>query len=205
MRIQYLLLIVCMLLFLTSCSSKSVPPADEYLLSGKAGQPIQHAQNDIKCIRLYPVSIANYLTGDQMLLVGKDGRVYRARHHLWAESVDAQLGRVALTQLASLLPDIHWYESAAPAERTCLGLLVRVDAFQATLDGYAEIRGSWKLSAPKGILVAGDGFDRKNPLLEEGYPAMVQALGLGWNLIVNDIAGQIAGTRLKGADSDLQD
>ena len=203
MRIQYLLLPVCMILFLAGCTSTSVPPVDEYLLSGKAEQCMQKVETDIKCVRLYPVSVADFLTGDRMLVVGENGRVYRARHHLWAESVAAQLGRITRVQLTSRLPDINWYESAAPAERKCLRLLIRVDGFQATLDGYAEIRGNWKLSSAKGVLVAKDRFDQKNPLPKDGYPPMVEALNQGWNLIVNDIARKVAETRIKKNDPDL--
>ncbi|MFO7818442.1 MAG: PqiC family protein [Thermodesulfobacteriota bacterium] len=192
MRIQYLLFSVYIVLFLTGCSSTSVPPVDEYLLSGKVEQPMRQVETDIKCVRLYPVSVADYLAGDRMLVVGEDGRVYRARHHLWAESVAAQLGRIARTQLASRLPDVDWYESAAPAERKCFRLLIRVDAFQATLDGYAQIRGNWKLFSAKGVLVAKDRFDQKNPLPQSGYPPMVEALNRGWNAIVNDIAEKMA-------------
>lgn len=197
MRIR--LFLFCVIgLFLTGCATASKPGAEEYLLSGKAAEPLPDAGTDMREVRIYPVRVAEFLSGNSMVILGENGQVHRAVRHLWAEPLSGQLTRTLRIRLAERLPEINWQEEAVSAEKDSPVLLVRVDAFQVTGSGWAEIRGYWKLSHPQGDLIARERFDVRRPLPDSGYPAMVRALNRGWNEVVDDLARKMAKIRSSG-------
>jgi len=197
MRIR--LFLFCVIgLFLTGCATASKPGAEEYLLSGKAAKPLPETETDMREVRIYPVRVAEFLGGNSMVILGENGQVHRAGRHLWAEPLSGQLTRTLRVRLADRLPGINWQEESVSGEKDSPVLLVRVDAFQVTETGWAEIRGYWKLSHPGGDLIAKKRFHIRRPLPDSGYPAMVRALNRGWNEVVDDLARKMAKIRISG-------
>lgn len=197
MRIR--LFLFCVIgLFLTGCATASKPGAEEYLLSGKAAEPLPDTETDMREVRIYPVRVAEFLGGNSMVMLGENGQVHRTGHHLWAEPLSGQLTRTLRVRLADRLPEINWQEEAVSGEKDSPVLLVRVDAFQVTGSGWAEIRGYWKLSHPGGDLIGKKRFHIRRPLPDSGYPAMVRALNRGWSEVVDDLARKMAKIRVGG-------
>lgn len=196
MRVLYF--VVCFSVLLAACSSGPKPILNEYLLSEKYGSAIPDPKSDIESVRICAVDVADYLTGGNMVMAEEDGRIIRAERHLWAESLSDQLGRVTRAQLASMLPDIEWYVDFAPEKNDAASLMIRVDAFNVTASGHAEIRGYWRLFSSGRGLLAGDEFNKSIPLPDSGYSAMVKVLNDGWSGIVDKIAKKTAAAATKG-------
>lgn len=194
---RILISIFCVLSLLSvGCAIAPTLTAEEYLLTGRTESPRQQVETDIKAIQVQPVNVADFLNGDQMVIEEDGGQIRRTHQHLWAAPLAAQLRRITRIQLASRLPGIHWHEAAMPAEKHRACLLIRVDAFQVTASGYADIRGYWRLSSATGSLLAHDRFDRQRALTHSGYPAMVKALNKSWGEIVADLAREMARARI---------
>ncbi|MFW6345979.1 MAG: PqiC family protein, partial [Halomonas sp.] len=72
-----------------------------------------------------------------------------------------------------------------------LRLTLEVDRFQGRHDGLAVIGGRWRLEAADGTLLAMDGLRAEVALAADGYPALVRALGQGWDAVADDLAEAI--------------
>ncbi|MFP4167936.1 MAG: membrane integrity-associated transporter subunit PqiC [Desulfonatronovibrionaceae bacterium] len=194
MRIR-LLFLGAAILFLCACSATGSVPK-EYLLPGSRPEAVDKTGTDLTAVRIYPVSLPEFLQERRMVIIGESGRIHRARHHQWAEPLADQLGRIVRVQLAAALPEIDWREASTPGERSCPGLLIRVDDFQVKDSGRALISGHWRLFTPKGDTLVKERFRKDLPLPEAGYPAMVRVLSRGWTEVIWDVARDLAETRI---------
>ncbi len=173
------------------CAATHAPSAEEFLLTAEKPAPLQEAETSIRAVYIKPVRVADYLKGDRMVIVKEGGQISRTSRHLWAEPLAAQLRRTARIHLAARLPEIHWSESEMPAEQPRADLMIRVDSFQATWSGHAEISGCWQMLSPEGRLLEEKRFHRRCPLRHSGYQAMVKALNQCWNEIIDCLARNI--------------
>ena len=80
---------------LTACATKVVP-SNEYLLVDKNIKEIEVKTTPSMPIQFMPITMANYLAGNEIVLVTQQGQVYRSKNHLWAETLSPQLSRLTI-------------------------------------------------------------------------------------------------------------
>ena len=103
--------------------------------------------------------------------------------------MDKQLTRALLLSLRTALPDYQW-QTNAQVNETTPQLIISVRGFHGLANGHAVISGEWRLT--KGMQSYTGEFNQQFPLKDDGYPALVRALGDGWQTTIQRIALQLA-------------
>jgi uncharacterized lipoprotein YmbA len=187
-----LLLVMGFAWLLTACSTTK-PPSNEYLLMDENIVKAEPMTTSPISVQIMPVSVANYLAGNEIVLVTKQGEVYRSANNLWAETLSPQLTRLTQQRLEKTLPDVTWFGGQRlPANQIAL-LNIEVDDFYADLKGMIHISGRWQLMSELGELTAADTFYVTDSLKSDGYSIMVQTLSHSWfNQVIDSMANDIA-------------
>lgn len=117
------------------------------------------------------VMVSELMRSDGILLQRSATQIHAARHHRWQGSVAQQLQQSA----QRLLSQPH-----------CEGtLVIRVMDFYGDDDGNAVVSGEWQYR--RGDTMLADSFSHRQPLTQDGYDALVEALNLAWRNTLNDI------------------
>ncbi|KAA0013645.1 hypothetical protein F0A17_04595 [Billgrantia pellis] len=174
----------------SGCAS-STPPANRFMLPGSEAAPTPTGQAEYVLLVQSP-RLAHYLDVDGIVLQLDDITLNAARQHLWAEPLGRQLERGLRTRLAERLPNTRVVrDESATGRGNAMRLRLEVDRFQGRHDGVAIASGQWQLLAPDGRLVAMERFHAETELDDDGYPALVRALGRSWDRVADDIASGI--------------
>lgn len=176
---------------LTACATKVVS-SSEYLLVDTKIKQIEVRTTPAMSIQFMPITMANYLVGNEMVLVTQQGQVYRSKKHLWAEPLSPQLSRLTLQRLEKSLPNITWFGGQRLPSEAIAVLNVKVDSFYADLDGTIYISGRWQLLSSLGELMDSKTFNVTDTLKSDGYLTMVKTLSDAWfhkviNMMVDSI------------------
>ncbi|MGR4068420.1 PqiC family protein [Billgrantia sp. C5P2] len=182
-------------ILLVGCASPTAP-ANRYMLpdSGTTLSDGNPAPSHLLVVQ--PPRLAHYLDTDGIVLQLDDITLNAARQHLWAEPLGRQLERGLRTRLAERLPDTRVMRDETSLGRSeALRLRLEVDRFQGRHDGLAIASGQWQLLAPDGRLMTMQRFHVETELDDDGYPALVRALGSSWDRVAADIAAGIRQAR----------
>lgn len=181
------LTLVSLSLVLTACASSVTPPA-RYMLptTPMASAPAQPQGT----LQLRAPRLAHYLDVDGIVMQLDDITLNEAREHQWAESIGRQLERSLRSRLAQQLPHIQVVRDDGSAANA-LTLAIEIDQFQGRHDGLAVTSGQWQLRDANNQLLALKSFTAETELNEDGYPALVRALGSSWESVALQIANQI--------------
>ncbi|MBJ7553633.1 PqiC family protein [Marinomonas spartinae] len=186
----YLCVAVALSCLLTGCAT-AVVPSNEYLLMDHDGEATTSMSSDsfskkqpdkkqqVVQIQLLPIRVADYLAGNEMVLVSKQGEVFRSQQNLWAEPLGPQLSRLTLQALIKRMPNIEWFgpqDLVSSSER----LSIDVDSFYGDLNGEVHVAGRWRLISSSGQILISKEFVAQGRLPKSGYPALVQTLGKVW-------------------------
>lgn len=137
---------------------------------------------------LRPVALSGQL--DRMSLVyqleGKE--LHFAEYHRWAGSLDAQLNQLTLNGLSSRLPG--WVIRQDGARKGPV-LTISVERFQGRHDGRALLSGRWRLLTEEGVVLRDVPFQQERVLPADGYGALVDELGQGWQQLLDQIAADV--------------
>jgi len=131
--------------------------------------------------------LAHYLDVDGIVFQLDDIEMREAREHQWADTLANQLERNLRGSLAQALPAIRFSRAGGPSDGM-LSLQLDIDEFQGRHDGYAIASGQWQLRDSNNALVYLDSFHARTALNNDGYPALVRALGQSWSDVALDIA-----------------
>ncbi|KXF80613.1 PqiC family protein [Enterovibrio coralii] len=173
---------------LVGCSSTPTPKTTTYLLPivdvskrvYKKGEPILVVQ---------PVKVADYLSNNGLAYRTAKNEVVIAQYNLWGEDVSEQISERLTAELKRTNAAIWPTEpSAALNALDSKTLQVNVVQFDGDYQGNATIAGEWTLMNANGDIVMSKGFEIKEPLATEGYPALVDALSATLNKLAKDIA-----------------
>ncbi|WP_242521595.1 membrane integrity-associated transporter subunit PqiC [Motiliproteus sp. SC1-56] len=183
------LLVLTAVLALTACAGPGqginrylLPPAGEMNVAPRSGS----------LLLLEPIEIAPYLEAEGLLLQIDEITLNQARQHRWADPLRHQLERGLRQRLGARLPDTHILQDEPVASGTQpMRLQVRVDRFLGHYAGYALTSGLWQLWSAKGELLVSRRFQVETPLQADGYPALVKALGNGWNEVAAQISSAV--------------
>jgi len=177
---------------LVGCASPA-PPSYEYLLVDSSSDKVSAIATAPMQIQMMPVEVANYLSGNEIVLVSKTGAVHRSQSHLWAEPLAPQLTRLTQQRLEKSLKNIAWYARQRLPSYAIAQLNIEVDRFYADLQGGVNITGRWQLRSAEGEILKTQVFDVTDYLRSDGYSALTQTLANNWiNQIVEPMAKQIA-------------
>lgn len=175
-------------LSLTACL-KSHPPVKTERFSlpdvgvPGAGKPARHT------LVLSRIALADYLDTDRIVIQMDDISLQPARDHLWVDSLSQELRRGLRVRLAKRLPETAIMDplpGAVPASAASLQLTI--DQFQGHMRGDAVMRGQWQLRIPGRPDIISQSFSFSTPLSENGYPALVRALGHNLDQLADQLA-----------------
>ncbi|WP_416136983.1 membrane integrity-associated transporter subunit PqiC [Halomonas sp. HK25] len=178
---------------LAGCASSSPAPARYTLpeaVGSVAGAEAEHL------LLLRPPRLAHYLDVDGLVMQVDDITLVEARGHQWAEALARQLERGLRLRLAARLPDTRvMLDEAGAREPGALTLRLELDRFQGRHDGLAVIGGQWQLRDAEGRLLAMEPLRVETELDDDGYPALVRALGRGWDGAADALAEAVRRAR----------
>ncbi|MEA2120123.1 PqiC family protein [Halovibrio sp. HP20-50] len=178
-------LMVCLLV--SACAGSVTPPARYMLPSGPlASTPNQPAG----VLVVSPPQLAHYLDVDGIVMQLDDITLNAARQHQWADGLGRQLERRLRANLSQALPTLRVMRTEGQ-QANALTLRLNVDQFQGRFDGVAVASGQWQLLNAEGALLAMENFHTQTALEEDGYPALVRALGESWDQAAALIARQV--------------
>ncbi len=193
-RMSWLALPIVLLL-LAGCAS-STAPANRYMLPNSTTALPADSPTPEHLLVVNSPRLAHYLDVDGIVLQLDDITLNAARQHLWAEPLERQLERGLRARLAEHLPGTRIMPDEASLGRSeALRLRLEVDRFQGRHDGVAIASGQWQLLAADGRLLAMERFHTETVLGDDGYPALVRALGSSWDQVAAEIASGIKRAR----------
>lgn len=171
-------------LLLSACASQSTP-ATRYVLPGAqlASPPASPAGT----LQVTSPRLPHYLDVEGIVMQTDDITLREANTHQWAEAIGRQLERGMRARLSKALPRWRVVRDAASNDQA-ITLRLEVDQFQGRQDGRAIASGQWQLIDPQGDVLAMETFNADTPLEEDGYPALVRALGKSWDKVSEQIA-----------------
>jgi uncharacterized lipoprotein YmbA len=177
------------LLALLACSAPPAPEPARYLLRADEGLPGAAATAAVR-VGLRRVEVAPYLRQPGLALETDPHRIRHARHHRWAEPLEHGLRSLLRAEL-SLALDQEVDADPAGAARWEHAVDVAIDQLHGTASGEALLVASWRITRrTTGEERARGRFARRQPLVREGYPALVQAE----IALVRQLAQEIAGS-----------
>ncbi|MBP5980120.1 MAG: membrane integrity-associated transporter subunit PqiC [Halomonas sp.] len=179
--------LLAMSLMLTACASSVTPPARYMLPSSQLANTPSNPQGTVQ---LSSPRLAHYLDVDGIIMQLDDITLNEAREHQWAESIGRQLSRSLRTRLSQELPLIRVVRDDS-SQPEAISLRLEVDQFQGRHDGLAIATGQWQLRSASNELLAMESFSAQTALDDDGYPALVRALGASWDDVARQIADQI--------------
>ncbi|MDI5920342.1 ABC-type transport auxiliary lipoprotein family protein [Halomonas sp. LR5S13] len=180
-------------LWLAGCAASGPAPSQYTLPGDGGGDPTRIAGADAthRLVVGQP-RLARFLDVDGLVLQLDDITLNEANHHQWAEPLVLQLERGLRARLAARLPDTRVMQDDSDSRRSAAATLrLEVDRFHGRFDGRAVAGGQWQLRDGGGELLAVAPFAVEVELAEDGYPALVRALGRGWDRVADEIAAQI--------------
>ncbi len=134
-----------------------------------------------------PVMVASFLNTNALILQTSAVELHKTTQHQWAEALDQQLQRALVNGLQQALPGYR-VTSQQPGNDV-VRLLVQVDQFHGQQQGIALVSGRFHLL--KGDKVQSQSFQLQLPQPEEGYPALVDTLGQGWQQAITQFAAAV--------------
>jgi uncharacterized lipoprotein YmbA len=184
-----LALIFTLVIGLCGCF-KSNPPVhtERYSLPEVSALPV--ASQPAQTLVLNRIQLADYLDTDRIVVQLDDITLHPARDHLWVDNLAQELRRGLRTRLASRLKNtavVDPQPGLSPAART---LNITIDQFHGQMQGYAVISGQWQFSLAGQASSPAQAFRFTTPLAENGYPALVRALGQDLDALCDQIASQ---------------
>lgn len=135
-----------------------------------------------------PVMVASFLNTNALILQTSAVELHKTTQHQWAEALDQQLQRALVNGLQQALP-AYRVTSQQPGS-DAMRLLVQVEQFHGQQQGIALVSGRFHLL--QGDKVQSQSFQLQLPQPDEGYPALVDTLGQGWQQAITQFAATVS-------------
>ncbi|MDV6319104.1 membrane integrity-associated transporter subunit PqiC [Chromohalobacter sp. HP20-39] len=182
---------------LAGCASQGIEQS-RYTLPSEV-KDVDVAGNFRGSVWLAPPNMASYLKDGGIVMQLGELRIHQARHHLWAEPLARQLQERMRRHLAQALPNAEVLLRGQPAAAPSPALHVQldVDRFQGRDDGMAVVSGEWRIRDDQDRTLSRESFKIARPLEDDGYPALVRALGAAWKTLGDRLAETLAEVEVK--------
>lgn len=181
---QKIMLMLLLPLLLSACASSS-PSASRYVLPGAELSSAPSEPEGV--VEVTTPRLPHYLDVEGIIMQTDDITLQEANGHQWAEAIGRQLERGLRARLSAALPSWRVVRDASGDEQA-ITLRLEVDQFQGRHDGLAIASGQWQLLNTQGDVLAMETFNAETSLAEDGYPALVRALGKSWDRVGEQIA-----------------
>ncbi|MEI7063462.1 membrane integrity-associated transporter subunit PqiC [Dickeya chrysanthemi] len=171
-----------LVLLLSACSS----PQKVYYQLPAAVQStsLSVASAEGRQLWVAPITLTDSLAGSGIVFQTSAVRYTIAGNNMWASPLDQQLQQALVASLRNGLPGWH-VATTGVASGVASRLQVNVTAFQGRFDGKAVIRGEWVLQGSKRVVT--QPFSIEVAQTEDGYDALVDALGKGWQQVAEQV------------------
>jgi uncharacterized protein len=176
-------------LSLSGCFKSNPPVKTERYSLPEVNMP-QTAATQTRTLVLNRLQLADYLDTDRIIIQTDDITMQPARDHLWVDNLSQELRRGLRARLASRLGNtlVVDPQPGLPAANT---LHLTIEQFHGQMRGYAVLSGQWQLITANQAAGPSQSFKFSTPLAENGYPALVRALGRDLDLLSEQIASQL--------------
>lgn len=188
MNLMRMLVLLPLLSWLAGCAS-SPASTERYTLPAPPASGVAEKASPQRTLVVDDVQVARYLSGQGIILQRDDVTLHQASSHLWAEDLSRQLSRGLRQRLDNQLPATRVLSAGGASG--ALQLRVDVNQFQGHYNGTAVTSGHWQLRAAEGELLVFEPFSAEVALEQDGYPALVRALGRSWDKVAAGIAARI--------------
>lgn len=189
------------LIFILACSLtacfKSNPPVQSQRYSlPEVPAPVAASQDKsspalTNTLVLNKITLADYLDSDRIVVQLDDITLRPARDHLWVDNLSQELRRGLRNRLSSRLPGTAVVDPLPGSANKATTLQLTIDQFHGQMQGYAVLSGQWQLLSAENKPLQSQSFRFSTPLAENGYPALVRALGSDLDLLSDQIAGAL--------------
>ncbi|MCH8537093.1 MAG: ABC-type transport auxiliary lipoprotein family protein [Alkalimonas sp.] len=183
---KLLLLFALVLPALLACASTPVKTQYYQLPYVDAGSIKHGVVKERQLVVLQSLQLAPYLNQQGIAFQQSPTELSLAKQHLWADDLTSQLQRHLRQSIASQSAGWALLPTGAKAS---VQLSIQLDRFVGTAEGYALLSGEYQLK--KNDRVVTQRFLLEQPLLQDGYPALVEALAEGWQQLAANIVQQL--------------
>jgi uncharacterized protein len=176
-------------LSLSGCFKSNPPVKTERYSLPEVTTP-QSTAAQTRTLVLSRIQLADYLDTDRIVIQTDDITMQPARDHLWVDNLSQELRRGLRARLASRLANTIVVDPQ-PGLPAANSLHLTIEQFHGQMRGYAVLSGQWQLIGADHATRASHTFKLSTPLAENGYPALVRALGQNLDLLSDQIASQL--------------
>ncbi|PKF48882.1 PqiC family protein [Enterovibrio nigricans] len=178
-------------LILFGCSSTPQTQTTTYLLSSMSVGTAVYDETMPKLL-VQPANVASYLSGDGIAYRTSANEVVIAQNNLWGEDIAEQISTLLVNRLKRA-PLSVWPMRGNSTIDTMEAqkLLINVAQFEGNYKGNAIFAGEWSLVDAQGSLIVSENFYFEEPLREEGYKALVDALDQTVDMLADVIANAL--------------
>lgn len=182
------------LLGLAACAGTVSSPTSYMLPSHNTelAAELQYAKQ--LAVVVAPIRLASHLDNEGIIMQINDIEVYQAREHLWAQDIGQQLQQQLQQRLSQALPNATIVSKGQPVPKgmEVRELRLQMTRFQGQFSGEALAQGQWQLLDSSGQLLKQRSFSILEPLQDDGYPALVRALGSAWQQQAQELAKELS-------------
>jgi len=171
---------------LSGCATNSASPS-LFVLDDNQASSSQVQPDSAPTLMVDPIDLAPYLDQGGIVYQTAPYRVVIANDNRWAAPLAGGLTDSLYANLSNSLRGVELTRSSA-RRRDGYELQTRIDEFLGHFDGTAHVTGQWTLIGPQGNTLDTESFDKRIPLEQDGYPALVASLSTGWRQVAADMA-----------------
>lgn len=137
-----------------------------------------------------PVQLAGHLQVNGIVFQTSPIEVNEARNNLWADALSSQLDRALYQALSSRLHAVTLM-SGDSADVPAYYVSLQLDQFQGRYDGKAVVSGQYRIMNANHRVIQQNAFSYAEPLAQDGYAALVDALDRGVQQLADNITQQL--------------
>ncbi|AFJ01833.1 putative lipoprotein [Methylophaga frappieri] len=171
---------------LAGCVGQTAQPTTYYQLPTIADS---QQSSDGPLLIIAPIKLSDMLLHPGIVLQTDAVTLHVARQHLWAGDLPQQLQTALQQRLQAALPQYQVRTAGIVADHATT-LSLQIHAFQGHYQGVALLRGQWQLRTPSGSTRSAV-ISIQNPLPDDGYPALVNALADTLDSLAADLAKSV--------------
>lgn len=176
------------MLLIAGCSS--TPATHQYTLPQHPVTPSITPTPQRPGVMVMPVQLAGHLQVNGIVFQTSPIEVNEARNNLWADALSSQIDRSLYQALQGRLHTVS-VMSGNSADVPHYFVTIQLDQFQGRYDGKAIISGQYLIMNSDRRVIRQDAFSYAEPLKQDGYTALVDALDKGIQQLANSMAQQL--------------
>lgn len=175
-------------MMVTGCSSSKEQFLQLYVLKNENCELKSTDKSNYSNLRftMLPVTMSEYLDSKSIVYRKSETLVIQTRQNLWAEDIKKQITDRLIGKFYCIDSN---YLAKDNKTRTYDGFKLKInfEKFNGSYTGNAEIAGSWEIKNISNEKMIYKEFEFYVPLSSDGYPALVNSLSLGVEMLAIQI------------------